>query len=321
MDYFLGIDGGGTRTVAWLADGEGQVVARSEGGPSNPLKVGFPAAEREILRVSRACWQDAGISPRVVRAAHPRFLQSVCAGIAGVDRPSVHRPLLSWMRQHIPARRYLLTSDAAIALAAAVRDAHGIVVIVGTGSIAFARDEQGKVLRAGGWGIPFDDRGSGYDVGRKAVAAALEAFDGRGTATILMEMICRHLSLRDISEIISRKLEPRQIASLCPLVIEAAGQRDPVARQLCDAAARELANLAVALLKRARWMDCPTPVVTTGGVFQANNLIRRGFARHVRRFAPAAQVEMLQRPPVEGALWLARRLGHTNPGETTRRRK
>jgi N-acetylglucosamine kinase-like BadF-type ATPase len=313
MGCFLGIDGGGTRTVAWLAEGEGKLLGRAESGPSNPLKVGFRTAQREILKVFRACLQEAGFPQRAARASHPLVVRTVCAGIAGVDRRAVHRPLLAWMRRHIPARHHLLTSDAAIALAAAVRNAPGIIVIAGTGSIAFARDGQGGLLRAGGWGIPFDDRGSGYDLGRKAVSAALEAFDGRGPHTLLMDRICRHLELGDITGIISKGLEQQQIAALFPLVTEAAREGDLVARHLCDDAARDLANLAVALLKRAGWTRRPTPVVTSGGVFRSSDLIRRAFARHLRRFAPLARVELLERPPVEGALWLARTFDERKP--------
>ena len=134
MGCFLGIDGGGTRTTAWLADGEGKLLGRAESGPSNPLKVGFRAAEREILKAFRACLREAGFPPSAARASRPPVVRAVCAGIAGVARQAVHRPLLAWMRRHIPARHYLLTSDAAIALAAAVRDAPGIIVNAGTGS-------------------------------------------------------------------------------------------------------------------------------------------------------------------------------------------
>jgi N-acetylglucosamine kinase len=309
MGCYLGIDGGGTRTAAWLADDEGKILARAESGPSNPLKVGFRAAERELLIAFRACLQGAGFPRTASRASRPPVVRAVCAGIAGVDRRSVHRPLLAWMRRHIPARQYLLTFDAAIALAAAVRDAPGIIVIAGTGSIAFARDDQAKLLRAGGWGIPFDDRGSGYDLGRKAVAAALEAFDGRGPQTVLMDRICRELGLGSIPEIVSRQLEQQQVAALFPLVMEAAHKGDLVSRHLCDEAARDLANLAVALLQRAGWIRRSMPVVTTGGVFKSSYLIRRAFARHLRRFAPSARVQLLEHPPVEGALWLARSLG------------
>ncbi len=313
MGYFLGIDGGGTRTTAWLANGEGKLLGRAESGPSNPLKVGFRAAEREILKVFRACLQKAGFPPAAARLSRAPVVHAVCAGIAGVDRRAEHRPLLAWLRGHIPAQRHLLTSDAIIALAAAVRNAPGIIVIAGTGSVAFARDDQGKLLRAGGWGIPFDDHGSGYDLGRKAVGAALEAFDGRGPHTLLADRICRHLDLGEITEIVSEQLEQQQVAGLFPLVMEAAREGDLVARHLCDDAARELAKLAVALLKQTDWTRRSTPVVTTGGVFQSSNQIRGAFARHLRRFAPQARVELLQRPPVEGAVWLARTLGGNKP--------
>jgi N-acetylglucosamine kinase-like BadF-type ATPase len=275
--------------------------------------VGLRAAEGEILKAFRACLRDAGFPPAAVRTSRPPVAHAVCAGIAGTDRQAMYRPLLAWMRRHIPARHYLLTSDAAIALAAAMRHASGIIVIAGTGSIAYARDDQGEVLRAGGWGIPFDDRGSGYDLGRKAVAAALEAFDGRGPHTLLMERICQHLRLGDITQVVSQHLEPQQVAALFPLVIESAREGDLVSSHLCDDAARDLAGLAVALLKRAGWTRRTTSVITTGGVFQSSILIRRAFARHLRRFAPQARVEMLARPPVEGALWLARTLNKKKP--------
>jgi len=306
MAYFLGIDGGGTRTTAWLADETGKVLARLEAGPSNPLKAGFGAAEGEILRLTRAALRRAGIPSSPPRRSRAPVLEAVCAGIAGVDRRAVYRPLLTWMRRHIPARHHLLTSDAALALAAAVGDSPGIVVIAGTGSIAFARDDQGRLLRAGGWGIPFDDPGSGYDLGRRAVAAALQEFDGRGPHTRLTDRICRTLHLPDIAAVVPRNLEPQQVAALFPQVKEAAERGDLVARHLCEHAACELASLAAALLKRAGWLRRSIPVVCTGGVFQSSALIRRIFARQLRRVAPLARVKLLKRAPVEGALWLAR---------------
>ena len=317
MKHYLGIDGGGTRTTAWLANESGKILARVEGGPSNPLKVGSRAAERELLRVTRTALNRAKLNSDRAHSRQTCVLDGVCAGIAGVDRAAVHRPLLAWMRRHIPARHYLLTSDAAVALAAAVGDAPGIIVIAGTGSIAFARDHRGRLLRAGGWGIPFDDLGSGYDIGRHAVAACLQSFDGRGPKTRLSSLIIRALDLPDIAAVVPRRLEQQQIASLFPLVSRAASRGDLVARHLCDEAARQLANLACALLERARWMRRSVPVVLTGGVFQSSSLIRRTFARELRRHAPLAHVEMLARPPVEGALWLARTHATTTQWKAT----
>jgi N-acetylglucosamine kinase-like BadF-type ATPase len=305
MGCFLGIDGGATRTTAWLADEDGKVLARVEAGPSNPLKVGFRAAQHEIRNATREALRQAALPKANRRQGNSAILEFVCAGIAGIDRRAVHRPLFDWMRRHISARHHLLTSDAGIALAAAVGDSPGIIVIAGTGSIALARDERGRLLRAGGWGIPFDDLGSGYDLGRRAVTVALQAFDGRGPRTRLTERICRVLDLSDITEVVPKNLEPQEIAALFPQVIEAARHGDPVACDLCDDAARDLAKLAVALLERVGWARRSVPVVCTGGVFRSSSLVRRAFARQLRRFAPKARVELLDRPPVEGALWLA----------------
>src|SRR5713226_677381 len=224
MPFFLGIDGGGTHTVAWLADERQRILARSVAGPSNPLKVGFPLSQREILRATRMAWRQAKLQPMK--------LEALCVGLAGAGQPAAHRRLLRWLRRTIPARFHLLTSDAAIALRAALGDSPGAIVISGTGSIAYGRDSQGRLVRSGGWGIPFDDVGSGYDLGRKAIAAALRDYDGRGPHTQLTQGICQALGLPDITQVVTRPLEPQEIAALFPLVLQAARRGDAVAREL-----------------------------------------------------------------------------------------
>jgi N-acetylglucosamine kinase-like BadF-type ATPase len=324
MAYFLGMDGGGTRTTAWLADERGRILARTSTGPSNPLKVGFEASQKEILRAARAAIREAhlvaAVSDRRQGSALPpgrvnserRYskpvLEAVCLGLAGVDRPPVYRRVFSWLRKSIPARLHLLTSDAAIALRAAVGNSPAVIVISGTGSITYARDDRGNVLRSGGWGIVYDDLGSGYDLGRKAIVAALQDFDGRGAPTLLSKKVCRALNLEDITRVILRSPTPQEIAALSALVLDAAKQGDRVARALCEEAGQDLAKLALALLKRLRWLRRVVPVVCAGGVFLASDRIRQSFARHLRRHAPAARVLLLRRPAVEGALALARDL-------------
>ena len=300
MPYFLGMDGGGTRTAAALADERGRVLAQAEAGPSNPHKVGFEAAQRELLRAARRAIRQARLRPRA--------LDAVCVGLAGADRPPVHRRLLAWLRQSIPARFHLLTSDAAIALEAAIGDSPGIIVISGTGSIAYGRNENGRALRSGGWGALFDDTGSGYDLGRKAIASALRAFDGRGPHTRLDAKICRALGLRDVTDVLLRPLAPREIAALFPLVLEAAREGDSVARELCEQSGQQLAELALALVRRFGWRRRAVPIACAGGVFQASLSVRRSFARHLRSGAPRARIVLLRKPAVQGALALVRAL-------------
>ncbi|MBI1983603.1 MAG: hypothetical protein HYS61_05335, partial [Acidobacteria bacterium] len=155
MPHILGVDGGGTRTTAWLADGRGKIIARAVAGPSNPLKVGFEASQLEILRAAKLAMRKAGLPQFVAAlAARPAFggerrtepvaahrrgrtavadrrysqfvFEAVVVGLAGVDRPPVYRKLFNWLRKAIPARHHLLTSDAAIAMRAAIGDAPGI---------------------------------------------------------------------------------------------------------------------------------------------------------------------------------------------------
>lgn len=320
MRYFLGMDGGGTRTVAWMADEHGRIVARASTGPSNPFKVGFEICRRELLKAARTAMRHARSQAEVTmpltrlkeggyQSGWP-VLEAVCVGLAGVDRPVVYQTLLRWLRKSIRARFHLLTSDAAIALEAATGGSPGVIVIAGTGSIALARDQHGELLRAGGWGNLFDDLGSGYDLGRRAIMAALQDFDGRGPHTILSNRICRALSLRNITEVVQRQLTPSEIAALFPVVADAARNRDRVARKLSDEAGRQLASMALTLLKQLRRRR-GISVFCTGGVFSSNARILKDFTRHLQRHAPDVRIQLLRRAPVEGALALARKIANS----------
>ena len=317
MGLFLGIDGGGSRTQACLGDERGRILAKAVAGPSNPLKVGIEGAKKELLRAARAVLRRVSTAaahnePSVVGAArgrrhHKPLLAAVCAGVAGVDRPAVSRPLLTWLRKAIPARHHLLATDAAIALHAALGTAAGIIVDAGTGSFAYARNHRGETLRAGGWGAMFDDPGSGYDLGRKAIMAALRDFDRRGERTVLTSRICQALKLSAITQIALKKLSIQEVAALCPLVSEAARQGDRVARRLCAQAGCDLAQLVLALAPRLGRRGM-LPVICTGGVFRSSPTLRRSFARCVHQRMPSAHVRLLQPEPVEGALAMARML-------------
>ena len=212
------------------------------------------------------------------------------------------------MRKSIPARHHLLTSDAAIALNAAIGNAPGILVISGTGSIAYARDEKGGVLRSGGWGTAYDDAGSGYDLGRRAIIAALRDYDGRGHRTVLGARICRALQLRDITQVILKPLTSQDIATLFPVLLKAAQHGDAVARFMLDVAAHDLSDLAFALIDRLGWKRRTFPVVCAGGIFSASARVRKTFSLSVRNIAPGARTILLRKQPVEGAIALAREL-------------
>ncbi|HEV2424035.1 MAG TPA: BadF/BadG/BcrA/BcrD ATPase family protein [Terriglobia bacterium] len=308
---YLGIDGGGSATTAWVADERDHVLGRGAAGPSNPVKVGLTQAKQEILAATG----------QALAAASKVELYAACAGLAGVDRPQMSEPLLTWLRTEIPAQIHLLTTDAAITLEAALGRAPGVVVISGTGSIACGRDREGRMMRSGGWGSVFGDEGSAYDIGRRGVNAALRALDGVGLSTRLAQDISGSLDLAEISEIVGLNLAPRQIAALAPLVLEAERKDDAAGCQIVFEAGRELAQLAAALLVRLGLNEEYVHVVLAGGLLRSSRALRRSLRRHLASLAPQAQVGVLRREPVQGALALARRAnGRGSAPDTGRNR-
>jgi N-acetylglucosamine kinase-like BadF-type ATPase len=299
----LGIDGGGTTTTACVSDDSGQVVGRGTAGASNPVKVGLSASKRAILAAAR---------PALAAIPHGE-LRAVCLGLAGADRREIRQPILTWLRKAIPAQTHLLTTDAAIALEAALGRRPGVIVIAGTGSIACGRDTAGHVARAGGWGSVFGDEGSAYAVGRSAISAALRARDGLTPPTRLEQDISSSLGLVEIQRVAGLKLTHQQVAALAPLVLAASRKGDRAAVQIVNEAARELARLATALIRRLKLGGQPVRVVLAGGLLLSNGTLRSNLRRRLKTLAPQAAVSVLRREPVQGAIELARR---SNPSDS-----
>ncbi len=305
--YFLGIDGGGSGTTAWLADGDGQVLSRARSGPSNPVKVGLALARHNLLAAAREARRKAGLQGQM--------LDWVCAGLAGVDRTTFHRALLAGLRKTVPARHTLLSTDGLIALRGSLAGEPGVLVISGTGSIAYARNRLGRLLRCGGWGSLLGDEGSGYDIGRKALTMALRDFDGRGPHTRLTHDLTAGLKLCQIPDAVSANLDARQIAALFSVVARAAQAGDGIARRLLQEAGEDLAVLAWPLVKQVGGRKSRVRVILSGGVFKASEAVRQSFERNLRRRAPGVSIGLLRGEPVECALALARALSDGKKGE------
>src|SRR3954469_6791951 len=188
--HVLGIDAGGTKTVCLLADAQGAVVSAGRGPGANLHTAGEFAVEKVLHEAMEEALGDRAITPA-----------AICLGIAGVDREDEMRIVRAIMRRIGYKSRTLVVNDALIALVAGARDAPGIVMIAGTGSIVYGRNANGEAARAGGWGHMIGDEGSGYWIGREAVAAVMRAADGRGPATRLSEVILTHFGVGDVSRL------------------------------------------------------------------------------------------------------------------------
>ncbi len=183
--YVLGIDVGGSKTVCLLADEDARIIAEGREEGANLQGVGELALEKVLHSVMEKTLEGTGIVP-----------SAICLGIAGVDRASDETVVRSIMSRIGYKARILVVNDALIALQAGVGDDPGIVIVSGTGSIAYGRNEQGEAARAGGWGYVLGDEGSGYWIGRLALRAVVRHADGRGRVTSLTPRASRPLRRR-----------------------------------------------------------------------------------------------------------------------------
>ena len=191
MRHVLGIDAGGTKTRALLADETGRVVGRGAGGGANLKTHGELEVEKVLHRVIEEAEAEAGTKP-----------DAVALGIAGADRPEDHVVLRSILRRIGFRQRVLVTNDARIALVAGSPSRVGLALICGTGSIAWGQNAAGEIARAGGWGWQVGDEGSGFWIGLRAVRAALRASDGRGPSTDLVRPLLDHFEMTGVEDIV-----------------------------------------------------------------------------------------------------------------------
>jgi N-acetylglucosamine kinase-like BadF-type ATPase len=299
--YVLGVDGGGSATRSVIISTGGEVLATGKAGPSNPITVG---AERALANIIEA------VDEASARCGVHTFLASRL-GVAGTDRSRLRQELLDGMRPSYGDTA--IVSDAASALAGGTGCRPGVVVIAGTGSIAYGENKLGETARAGGWGWRLGDEGSGYTIGLKAVMAALRAHDGRGPETVLKQKIVSHLGLGSIEDIIDWVYEPgrepRDIAYLVPLVREAEG--DEAAALVMAEAGAELGFVANAVIRRLG-MSGEFLVSLNGGVFKQPSGYIIAFEEVVRREAPECVLIKPRMPPLLGSGLIAlRSLGVT----------
>ena len=296
MRHVLGIDAGGTKTRALLADATGRVVGGGRGGGANLKTHGELEVEKVLHRVIEEAEAEAGVKA-----------DALALGIAGADRPEDHAVLKTILRRMGFKLRVLVTNDACIALVAGSPRRVGLAVICGTGSIAWGQNAAGEIARAGGWGWQVGDEGSGFWIGIRAVRAALSASDGRAPATALTVPVLAHFGISGVEEIVRVVYEeefPRhRIAMLAPRVAEAAAAGDSIAREILEAAGRELAAAAGSVAGRLRLADDSYDIVLSGGTFAAVPALADAVAALLAR--PGATVRRLEEEPAVGAVQLA----------------
>ncbi len=287
----IGIDGGGSQVRVAVVAPDLTVIGSAQGGSANPNSAGRKAAAQAIQSTLRAALADAGLASNDISA--------VGVGIAGTIT------LRDWVAETIapvlpnPALR--IASDFEIALIGAHDERRGVLILAGTGSVAYGINAAGKSAQVGGWGYLLGDEGSGYWIGMKALQAVVRAADGREPPTRLTDALLSELNLAEPRDLIQWAYTPgrtREIARLAPLVL-ASAQDDPAARRILGESVEELALAARTVTRRLNMVE---PLIAfAGGLLSVSNPLSDGLCAALG----LAAIPTPKHPPVIGAALLA----------------
>jgi N-acetylglucosamine kinase-like BadF-type ATPase len=301
--YVLGIDAGGTKTVCYLADADGRIIGEGRGGGANLQAHG----ELEVEKVLHAV-VDQAIGDRAILPS------AVCLGVAGVDRAEDDRTVRAIMRRLGFKSHALVVNDALVALVAGNGDEPGVVLIAGTGSIAYGVNAAGYAARAGGWGYVLGDEGSGYWIGRLALAAVVRDADGRGPHTDLTPLVLEHFNLTRVDglvrEVYDRGLQRHAVAQIGVVVEKARAAGDIVASEILRQAGEELTRAAASVISRLEMRGLAFDTVLAGGMFRVIPWLAADVQQRLAEVAPRASVKTLAVEPATGAVRLAVRELH-----------
>jgi N-acetylglucosamine kinase-like BadF-type ATPase len=305
---FLGIDGGGTSTRAWLVDDAGRLLGRGRAGPSNPNNVGFAAAVRAIVAAAEAARAPNGATKTPADAA---FV--ACAGLKTAADGDAFAEAL---RPTQIATQVVAANDTEAALAGGLGGAPGIALVCGTGSFCLGRDASGRVARCGGWGWLLDDIGSGFWIGREAVRAVALAADRRSVGTRMHAAVLAHFGVAEpdalLSSLYGPNRNPVDLAKLAPLVCAAALDGDAPASGILLAGAHGIAELVRHVADELSWSG-PVPLIIVGGTGRSGPPYTPMLHAALRAAVPTIEIREPMLPPVAGAALRALELGGISP--------
>jgi N-acetylmuramic acid 6-phosphate etherase len=304
-DLVLGIDGGGSHTLAYLAEAHtnGGVLGRGEAGPSNIQSVGIERALQAL---------DEAVARAFSATGKPRGkLAAATLGLAGVDRTEAAAVVRDWAARVQLSDRLEIANDATLLLAAGTPDGWGLAVIGGTGSIAFGRTPDGRFDRSGGWGYLLGDEGSAYGLALAGVRAVARAADGCAAPTRLTGEILSAMGLAEplqmIHVVYQGIWDRARIATLAPLVLRLADEGDEVARAIVAHEANEIARTAAAVVRKLK-LPQRVPLAITGGALLKGENYRQQFLGALRAAGVNADPVTLVEEPALGAVRIARQL-------------
>ena len=283
IPFVIGMDGGGTKTKACIADLEGKVIDALEGGSMNVNSAGRDGVIQNITALLQAI-QKRGFAWDGLRG--------LCLAAAGVSNPLTREVLEEAVRQAGIGIRPIIIGDHQAALYGAHRGGTGMILIAGTGSVCYGKNEQGQEARSGGFGHLIDDEGSAYALGRDVLSAVVQAEDGRIPPTVMRSTVMQRIGTDSIAGLIQWVYAPstgkKDIAALAPIVMEGWQAGETAAAAILDRAAEELARLVVPVAGALGMKQ--GAVALCGSVLLRNEEIRHRVAMKLSDLMPQLQL-------------------------------
>lgn len=300
MEYVIGIDGGGTSTAIHLMSSDGDSISEVMGGPLNINSTSSEIVKQELVE----------LLTNLLRINNLKVSDcvSICLGSAGAGQEDGMNFFRNILEDFGFKGKIIVTNDAETALVAGTGKYEGIVIISGTGSLAYGIGGQGEKVRVGGWGHLAGDEGSGYDIGIKALQTALRCYDGRDQDTQLLPLLLEKLGLDRPEQFIPYiyKTEgKRHVASLAELVHEAYLNGDRISEGILFKSASELVHMADVVVRKLGYTQRSFDLVCSGSVFKYIDFIYTSFEKQMKMKYPSASIVISEQTAAYGAGKLA----------------
>jgi N-acetylglucosamine kinase-like BadF-type ATPase len=297
--FFLGVDVGGTKCHALIADEQGRAFGFSEGGPGNHEEVGYDGLERVLQEITAKVLHSAGLPREQIAGAG--------FGVAGYDWPSERADTMKAIGSLGLTARVEAVNDAIVGLLAGSSQGWGVAVVAGTGSNCCGWDLHRQIAHLTGCGSRFGENGGASDLIEKAIEAIALEWSRRGGPTRLTPAFIKAAGAVDITDLIEGLSQGRYTLgpSLAPIVIRVAGQGDPIARGLLRWMGRELGDQARGVIRQLQIEDMEFEVVLVGSLYDGNPIMVDAMRETIQTLAPEAHLVRLAAPPVVGGVLLA----------------
>lgn len=309
MDYILGVDGGGTKTSVQICNLDGKLFSKDEAGSGNYKGVGIKKAELNITdAILRAM--------KKIKNEKEIFFKSSCFGLSGLDSSAdldIYRKIIfnEKIKNYLNPQKTIICNDSRIGLVAGTDSKNGIIIICGTGSNCFGINEEGEEAKANGWDYILGDEGSGYEIGIKALRAAMRAYDGRGKNTLLLETILEDLKLKDVEELIKwvygNPFTTDRFAVISKTVCRTAEMGDKISADILEKEAEEAFISISAVARKLDLTNRDFDLVFVGNVFKCERYFKAVLIKKLKDKFPKINFIPLTKKPVEGAVKMALR--------------